>query len=122
MIILTSNTSNYSDRALITNNKDENNYNKNNNNWTPRERSRKKEVKYFERKRKQNYFNICKWNNINQIWYTYNYKTISTTTRKRQSISAECTINTAPQNTTTNQHQTYNTIHNLKSEVYSLVV
>ena len=34
----------------------------------------------------------------------------------------ECLINTITQNTTKNQHQTHNTIQNLKFRVYLLVV
>ena len=52
MIILTTNTGNYRDSALTTSDNNNNNYNKSNNNWTSKERSRKNEVKYFERKRK----------------------------------------------------------------------
>ena len=34
----------------------------------------------------------------------------------------ECLINTVPQNTTINQHQTHNTIQNLEFGAYALVV
>ena len=42
-----------------------------------KDQERKKQA--FRKKRKQNYFNIWKWNNINEIWYTYYDKTISPT-------------------------------------------
>ena len=74
MIILTNSTGSYDDSPLITNNNYNDNHYKSNYNKIHDHRTKKKETKYSKEKGNKIVLNIWKWNNINEIWYTYNTK------------------------------------------------
>ena len=119
LMISTSNTDNYSENRLSTNNDSSNN-----SNWNPQLPIKKGIIKIYLYQKNQRDEIILTFENgtILVIFSTDIIKINIFINMKRQPIMFECLINMIPQDTTTDGNQTHNIIQNLEFGLYLFMV